>query len=315
MLSKVQNMKYQPYDKRKTNEVLMNTRRKTNWWIDLTVFAGFIAAFFLDQTGVIAHQWIGILSGLLAAYHLFLHLDWVKALSKRFYGKTSAQTQFYYALDALLLIGFTLIAATGLMISTWLNLSLSNYVGWLNLHITISIATLGALVLKLTFHWRWIVSTTRKIWSRPVKVPAPSAGLQPVKAGASSMGRREFLQVMGIAGTASFLALANASKSLADTLAASEDTATTAEVTAQTDPTSTASTVDLSSSESVNTTSTTDTSPSVSSSTESTADTSSSASSSSSCTVQCHKNCAYPGHCKRYVDTNNSDRCDLSECL
>ena len=71
MLLQVQNLKDQIY-KELMNEVLMNTKQKTNWWIDTVLFIGFITTFFLDLTGVEAHQWIGILSGALAAYHLLI---------------------------------------------------------------------------------------------------------------------------------------------------------------------------------------------------------------------------------------------------
>ena len=264
----------------------MNTKQKTNWWIDLVLFFGFILTFFLDLTGVAAHQWIGIFIGALAAYHLFLHLNWVEAVSKRFFGKTSGQARVYYALDALLLIGFAAIAITGLGISTWLNLPIGNFTIWLNIHITVSIATLGLLLLKLALHWRWIARITHKIWGRPVLVPENNVVAQPVKVNSGYMGRRQFLQVMGVVGAASFLALVNASKGLAESTAALDDTDTTEDSATLTN------------------------SPTVS-----TADSFYSFSSNSSCTVQCRKNCAYPGHCHRYVDTNNSNHCDLSECI
>lgn len=265
----------------------MSTKQKTNWWIDLVLFAGFITTFFLDITGVEAHQWIGILCGTLAAYHLFLHLGWVEAVTKRLFVKTSGQARKYYSFDALLLLGFALIGGTGLIISTWLNLPLSNFTLWLKFHITISIATLMILLLKISLHWRWIVSTTRKILAVPVMPPAKTAVVHSPKAGSSRMGRREFLHVMGIVGTASFLALTNASKSLVETVAIPEDSATTEDAATQTS----------------------------SSSTVSTSNQSSSVSSDSNCTVRCQKGCSYPGHCHRYVDTNNNNRCDLGECI
>jgi hypothetical protein len=262
----------------------MNTKQKTNWWIDLVLFAGFITTFFLDLTGVAAHQWIGIFIGALAAYHLFLHLNWVEAVSKRFFGKTSGQARVYYALDALLLLGFATIAITGLGISTWLNLNLSNFTTWLNVHITSSITTLLLLLLKLALHWRWIARIARNIWVKPVLDPAKNAVLQPAKVNLSRMERRQFLQVMGVVGVASFVALVNASKVLAENTAIPEDN------------TSTGDAATLTASNTANTSG-------------------SSSSSNSNCTVQCRKNCAYPGHCHRYVDTNNSGRCDLSECI
>lgn len=263
----------------------MNTKQKTNWWIDLALFTGFITTFFLDITGVEVHQWIAFFIGALAAYHLFIHRAWVGAVSKRFFVRTSRQARIYYIFDVLLLLGFAIIGVTGLIISTWLNLSLSNFTTWLNIHITISIATLVALLLKLTFHWRWIVRSTRQIWAEPVMASAKNAATQPVRAGSNHMGRREFLHVMGVMGVASFLALANASKSLAETVA-TIDAITIEEADAQT------------------------ISDAVTPSNQS-----SSSSSSSNCTVRCRKACSFPGHCHRYVDTNNNNRCDFGECV
>ena len=43
--------------------------------------------------------------------------------------------------------------------------------------------------------------------------------------------------------------------------------------------------------------------------------TSSANASSTACTIRCNKGCSYPGHCRRYVDTNRNNRCDLGECM
>ena len=108
------------------------------------------------------------------------------------------------------------------------------------------------------------------------------------------MGRREFLQVIGVVGTASFLALANASKGLKETVSTSDATVSE-ELTTQT------TTV-----EAVNTQTTTN---AVISSNQQY-----SSLSNNGCTVSCQKACSYPGHCHRYLDTNNNGRCDFGEC-
>ena len=38
-------------------------------------------------------------------------------------------------------------------------------------------------------------------------------------------------------------------------------------------------------------------------------------STSGACTIRCGKRCSYPGHCRKYTDSNNNGRCDLGECL
>ena len=252
----------------------MKIRQKTNWWLDLVLFAGFILSFFMNLTGVEIHQWIGTVSGLLAAVHLLVHIDWVEAVSKRFFKKTSSRARIFYVLDVLLLLGLILIGITGLVISTWLNFYLSSYTLWLTTHITVSITTLLTLMAKLILHSRWIVRTSSKILVMPISAPVENSGMQPGTTSSNTMGRREFMQVMGTIGAASLIALISASTSLVDTKAseAAPDTITTTALQ----------------------------SPSLSSS--------------SSCTVRCHKSCSYPGHCHKYTDLNNNSRCDLGEC-
>lgn len=57
------------------------------------------------------------------------------------------------------------------------------------------------------------------------------------------------------------------------------------------------------------------TSEEIASSLTSSASQGSGSSSTSACQVLCGKRCSYPGHCRRYTDTNNNGRCDLGECL
>ena len=256
----------------------MKTKQKTNWWLGLVLFTGFILTFFLDLTGIELHQWIGILIGVLAALHMLLHFNWIDAVTKRFFSKTSGQARVYYSIDVLLVLGFSLIGITGLVISTWLNLSLSNYFLWLSTHISISIVTLVVLLAKLALHSRWIVRITRKIMAGPAPEPVRNSARQPGTVNSSSMGRREFIQVMGIVGVASLFALVSGSNSLAEAHA----NVTTVEASSDS-----IAAVDL---------------QNVSSP------------SSDSCTVQCHKSCSYPGHCHKYSDSNGNGKCDLGEC-
>lgn len=265
-------------------------KQKMNWWLDLVLFTTFIAAYFLDFTGVEPHQWLGVFSGVLAFYHLMVHWGWVVAVSKRFLSSTSNKTRHFYILDAALLIGFVLIVATGLVISTWFNLSLDNFETWLRVHIVISISTLLILVVKLVLHWRWIARLARKIWSQP-DIVSKRTLKQPMQVSSSCMGRREFLQVMSVVGIASSLAFFNAFRSLADAKSATW----APELADASSPVG--STGSLGSSGSSDSSS------------------SSSASGSNSCTVRCGKGCSYPGHCRRYVDSNDNGRCDLGECI
>jgi hypothetical protein len=252
-------------------------KQKRNWIIDAVLFGGFLVALWLDLTGLAVHQWLGIAVGALAGYHLVAHWSWVEAVTGRLLGRTSKQSRQFYAVDAGLAVGFVTIAATGLAISTWLNLSLTSYVIWRNIHVLASVVTLALVVGKIGLHWRWIVSTARRrIFPAPAPVRQASPGQpEPV---ATQMGRRDFARLMAGVGAVALLAGVNALSGTAGDQAEAAPATQQAGDAADQANASSASTV-------------------------------------KSCVVRCGRRCSYPGHCQRYTDPNNNGRCDLGECL
>jgi len=266
---------------------------KSNWFIDVILFAGFLAACWLELTGVELHQWLGMAIGAFALYHLFAHRAWVKNVAARFFTTTSNQARMFMLLDATLLLGFGLILLTGLVISTWLGLALGNYAAWSFLHTLTSFGTLGLVILKIGLHWRWIVNVIKRYIVRPVTVAPSMLIAQPVAA-TNSVSRREFIKLMGVVGAVSLLPALNALEALAQggvqLAAGSGAVARTTVVT----PTTTRSPNATTSTNLPTNTNTTTT---------------------NACTVRCRKACSYPGQCRKYVDSNHNQRCDLGECV
>jgi hypothetical protein len=266
----------------------MKTKQKTFWWVDMVLFVGFLVAFFLSITGVELHQWVGIFGGLLATYHLLAHWDWVNAVSSKIFRTASGIVRLKFWVDSVMLAGFTLILGTGLVISSWLNISLSNYSAWVSVHILVSIITLLALLAKLALHWRWISKTTRDTFSQKTSPVGKPSRLQPVPIERQTAERRDFLKVMGVVAGASLLALVSATKSLASL----QDG-----VTSMTSQAGTSDSTGWFSNRSDI--------PQSSAMDNSTND---------SCSIQCGKRCSYPGHCQRYTDSDNDNYCDFGEC-
>ena len=179
-------------------------RQTSNWILDAVLFTGFIICFLMDLTGLSLHQWLGMCGGLLAVYHLVLHWDWVIAVTTRFFGRTSGQARIYYLMDVLILLGFYLIVVTGLFMSTWLNLSLTNYSNWKDFHEMVSLVTLGLTVIKIGAHWRWIIRVAGQLFRKPIAAPTGTT----VAPAANAITRREFLKLMGIVSAASLVAVA-----------------------------------------------------------------------------------------------------------
>jgi hypothetical protein len=282
----------------------MSKNNKVKWWIDAILFAGFLLVFFMDLTGLELHQWLGICVAMLAAYHLLSHLDWVNAVADRFFIGTSNRSRLYLLIDIGLLCGFALILGTGLLMSTWFNLSLVNYDFWLLFHILFSLGTLILVTLKMAMHWRWIAATIRK--SQPTRVAIPSRPIPvQVPAGASRVGRREFLGVLGVVGIGTLVAANSVLKGLRfiqdpRSTVLAQDLPTTTQVSSATPANADNNTA---TSESITTTAPTATSVPASPTTATT------------CVVRCNYHCSYPGRCRKYVDLNGNNLCDNGECL
>ncbi len=293
----------------------MNNKQKTNWWIDIFLLISFLMTFFLEITGLITHQWIGMVSFMVAALHLFLHRKWVKTVSRRLFRKRYGKERLYFAVDAVILLGFCSIIVTGIIMSTWLNLVLPNYDMWQQLHITSSIITLIFVLLKLGLHLRWLEKTTRAVLRSTVPVQAQQVLPETADDTMKRVGRREFLISLGVVSTASIIALASASKSLVGAITLSDANET--EVT----PTSTTETA-ISTPQATHTTdaatqptSTVAPPTQTPTQTETPSNVTAAPLTESGCTVRCQRSCSYPGHCRRYTDANNNGRCDLGECL
>ena len=185
-------------------------KQKHNWLIDAALFGGFLGALWLDLTGVAAHQWLGLAVGALAIYHLVKHWSWVRAVTARFFGPprgASKQSRTFYAVDAGLAVGFVAITVTGVVISTWLDLTLASYAAWHTVHVAASVATLALLVAKIGLHWRWIVDVARR---RVFPAPARQADLGKAAAVKAQMGRRDFVRLMAGVGAVALLTGAHA---------------------------------------------------------------------------------------------------------
>jgi len=273
-------------------------KQKWNWVTDVVLLIGTLVAFFLDLTGLPLHQWLGVAVGLLAGYHFLLHRDWVKSVTLRFWGQTSRQARRYYVIDAGLMVGFAVILVTGWVISSWLALSLENYTAWRDAHVAASIITLLVVVGKIGLHWRWIVKTAQRLFPIPAASSTTALPRHSVPTSAQ-MDRRQFLALMGAVSITTVIAISHVLDDEKGVLA--DESASAGLILEETGQQQTASdTQSLGTSQQATPTPST---------------TSSANPSAGACVVRCNKGCSYPGHCRRYVDTNKNNRCDMGECM
>lgn len=289
---------------------------RKKWVVDAALFGLFIAEFFLDFTGLELHQWLGLLAASAAAYHLVIHWTWVKTVTRRFFTGTSTQARGYYLVDLMMFGGLGAITVTGLVISSWLNLTLAAYETWRVVHVLASITTLASLVVKTILHWRWIAGLFQR---RASRLAVRGTASQPVAAGVPSvlnkpMSRREFLKVMGVTGVISVVALSRAVQglqgqvlgTLTNVEAASLPERSASSVVPTTMPATATSAAAATPTAAPSSTATATAVPIVAATATAVPQ---------ACSVRCPRGCSYPGHCRRYQDANGNGRCDLGECL
>lgn len=288
----------------------MKNKQELKWFLDLIILSGFLVSFFLDVTGVILHQWLGVILFFLSLIHMITHKEWLNKVVGNLLLKIAPRAKVYLAIDFLLLAGLTMIVITGLIISTWFNLILSNYDAWLTVHIYTSMITLLFAVLKIGLHWRWIVLNTRKIFNSSQHTVVLDSSPSQVKA----ISRRQFLATMGVVGLGSAIALSSAlskiklvqSAALSENLekqAIQQPTATEVQATTTQEQVEATQTTAASTATPV---------PQVTT----TATTQPTAQTALVCSQTCRKgrHCAYPGQCHDYRDSNSNGLCDLGEC-
>jgi hypothetical protein len=296
--------------------------------------------YFLDLTGLDWHQYLGVAVGLFLLVHFIGHMEWISQVSARFLRKLSVKVRIYYLLDMTLLAAILVITVSGVAISTWLEIGYGLYPFLRDLHIISSIAGLVLLLIKLVLHWKVIAHIVKGIQLSGFKkrnAITDSATAIPVQ----SLSRRDALKtigaisalgIFGLYKAASAMVLPAAGNALADpqvrtAVAAGSGTEPPL------DPAEDLGLPEATPEESQNTseggqrrrrgqrtaqdsiTPTTiapEQDPQV---TPQLTATPMPVTPVQDCVIRCPRGCAYPGQCRRYIDNNSNQLCDLGECL
>jgi hypothetical protein len=115
-----------------------------------------------------------------------------------------------YWLDAAIGVAFLLSAISGLVFLLPVGLSSGSgilglsYQAWDDLHTWSSLAMITGVLLHLVLHWRWVISMTGRMLSKPVRASRPvRTETVPevvwIKSGRRKMNRRDFLRLSGVA--------------------------------------------------------------------------------------------------------------------
>jgi hypothetical protein len=164
---------------------LMST--KTNFVIDILIFAAFLIAYELRLTGVPIHEWLSLALFVAIVAHLASHWKWVAQITLKFFRQLFHSSRLNYVINLLFFIAFIGVMLSGLLISRValpaLGItSLRGEGAWRMLHTVTANASVLLLALHFALHWDWIWSTLKKYVFAPVGRLFGRKKLQPVAA-------------------------------------------------------------------------------------------------------------------------------------
>lgn len=151
--------------KRKSNPT------KINLWLDVVIFVAFLLALDPRLTGIAIHEWLSLAAAVAVLTHLILHWEWIIAVTRRFFGRTSGAARLNYVVDALFFVDLTVIMVSGLMVSQailpWLGLTAPAGSFWRILHSLSADWAVILVAVHTALHWKWLVNAVKRYVVRP----------------------------------------------------------------------------------------------------------------------------------------------------
>jgi len=150
--------------------------------LDIVLLAGFWLLNQLNLTGIVIHEWFGIMLGLLLLLHLGLHWQWVANMLRKFFSGRDLMQHVKLILDIVGLIAFFTIIISGILISKsflpTLGLTGTHSRALKVLLVMSTNAAIAMVALHLLLNVKWIVKTigcmfTRRAGPEGGKLPQP----------------------------------------------------------------------------------------------------------------------------------------------
>ncbi|HOO97792.1 MAG TPA: DUF4405 domain-containing protein [Caldisericia bacterium] len=153
---------------------MSKSRPLVHFILDVVLTAIFVSFFSIFFTGMNVHELLGIGIGVLLLVHNFLNYRWIVTVTKNLFNKKiTLKTKISYVVDFLLLVAFTMIIVTGIMISKTLfagGEQSANHFGPSLLHKTTAYIALGLVGIHVGLHVGFIGVMLKKVYSPSAKI-------------------------------------------------------------------------------------------------------------------------------------------------
>jgi hypothetical protein len=93
-------------------------RLQTIFWLDVTLLVSFCAVQTVPFTGLVIHEWLGLVMVCMVFAHLLLSWSWISAHTRRMFAAQSARARVNYLLNLGLFFSVTAVVFSGILIGT-----------------------------------------------------------------------------------------------------------------------------------------------------------------------------------------------------
>ncbi len=143
---------------------------KIDFWLDLVLLIGLVAAETFHLTGLVLHEWIGVVLAVAILAHITLHWNWVVRTTSRLLKKSPGRESIRWLNNIVLMLAMTLVIASGLFSSRFVLPTFGIAEGsedfWHQVHFWCADILLVSGALHVALNWRWIITTTKRIAGR-----------------------------------------------------------------------------------------------------------------------------------------------------
>ena len=144
-----------------TNKKKLN-KTKINVFLDILLAVLFIIEMEEHFTGLPLHEVLGLVFAAAFFLHIILHLDWIIALTRKFFSQIIHESRVNYLLNLVLFIAMMIATVSGILISRTLGLSFDVDHSWEQIHKLSAEITLIVVGLHVAMHWKWILHNGSK---------------------------------------------------------------------------------------------------------------------------------------------------------
>lgn len=147
------------------------SKNTVNLILDIGLLLMALVLYEPHASGIVIHEWLGIVMAAVLLVHILLHWNWIAAVTRHFFSSLRGRSRLSYLLSAAIFVGFTAILFSGLMISQSVlplfGMETAEGGFWRWLHSIAADITFGLVALHIALRWQWLVNSTKRYLKPP----------------------------------------------------------------------------------------------------------------------------------------------------